>query len=151
MTSMVVMDAGKFLISTDRSMLDLGVIHGFLAESYWAAGVSRETVARSIENSLCFGVYHGAQQIGFARVISDYATFAYIADVFVVEPYRGRGLAKELMATILAHPDLQGLRRWNLGTRDADALYAQFGFKPVENRGRVMMELLDPDAHWRSS
>jgi len=148
---MVVMDAGKFLISTDRSMLDLGVIHGFLAESYWAAGVSRETVARSIENSLCFGVYHGAQQIGFARVISDYATFAYIADVFVVEPYRGRGLAKELMATILAHPDLQGLRRWNLGTRDADALYAQFGFKPVENRGRVMMELLDPDAHWRSS
>ena len=151
MTSMVVMDAGKFLISTDRSMLDLGVIHGFLAESYWAAGVSRETVARSIENSLCFGVYHGAQQIGFARVISDYATFAYIADVFVVEPYRGRGLAKELMATILAHPDLQGLRRWNLGTRDADALYAQFGFKSVENRGRVMMELLDPDAHWRSS
>jgi len=148
---MVVMDAGKFLISTDRSMLDLGVIHGFLAESYWAAGVSRETVARSIENSLGFGVYHGAQQIGFARVISDYATFAYIADVFVVEPYRGRGLAKELMATILAHPDLQGLRRWNLGTRDADALYAQFGFKSVENRGRVMMELLDPDAHWRSS
>src|SRR5216683_915558 len=142
MTSMVVMDAGRFLISTDRSMLDLGVIHGFLAESYWAAGVSRETVARSIENSLCFGVYHGPQQIGFARVISDYATFAYIADVFVVEPYRGRGLAKELMATILAHPDLQGLRRWNLGTRDADALYAQFGFKPVENRGRVMMELL---------
>ncbi len=151
MTSMVVMDAGKFLISTEQSMLDLDVIHGFLAESYWAAGVSRETVARSIENSLCFGVYHDARQIGFARVISDYATFAYIADVFVLEPYRGRGLAKELMATILSHPDLQGLRRWNLGTRDADALYAQFGFKPVENRGRTMMELIDPDAHWRSS
>jgi GNAT superfamily N-acetyltransferase len=148
---MVVMDAGKFLISNDRSMLDHDVIHGFLTESYWAAGVSRETVERSIENSLCFGVYHGAQQIGFARVISDYATFAYIADVFVIEPYRGRGLAKELMATIMSHPDLQGLRRWNLGTRDADALYAQFGFKPVENRGRVMMELIDPDARWRSS
>jgi GNAT superfamily N-acetyltransferase len=145
------MDAGKFLISTEQSMLDLDVIHGFLAESYWAAGVSRETVARSIENSLCFGVYHDARQIGFARVISDYATFAYIADVFVLEPYRGRGLAKELMATILSHPDLQGLRRWNLGTRDADTLYAQFGFKPVENRGRTMMELIDPDARWRSS
>jgi len=148
---MVVMDAGRFLISNERSMLDLDVIHGFLTESYWARGVSRETVERSIENSLCFGVYHGAQQIGFARVISDYATFAYIADVFVIEAYRGRGLAKELMATVLAHPDLQGLRRWNLGTRDADALYAQFGFKPVENRGRMMMELIDPDARWRSS
>jgi GNAT superfamily N-acetyltransferase len=144
MTAMVVMETGRFLISTDRTKLDIEVVHQFLTRSYWAAGIEREMVVRSIENSLCFGVYDQARQIGFARVISDFATYAYIADVFIVEPYRRRGLAKELMATIMAHPELQGLRRWSLGTRDAQGLYAQFGFKPVVNRpARTMMEIAD--------
>jgi GNAT superfamily N-acetyltransferase len=151
MTAMVVMETGRFLISTDRSKLDLDVIHRFLARSYWAAGIRRETVVRSIENSLCFGVYDHARQIGFARVISDLATYAYIADVFIVEDYRGRGLGKELMATIMAHPELQGLRQWTLGTRDAQGLYAQFGFKPVANRrGRTIMEISKPASAPRS-
>jgi N-acetylglutamate synthase-like GNAT family acetyltransferase len=151
MTSMVVMEMGRFLISTDRSKLDVDVIHGFLARSYWAEGIPRQTVMRSIDNSLCFGVYDNARQIGFARVISDFATYAYVADVFILEPYRERGLGKELMASIMAHPDLQGLRRWSLGTRDAQGLYAQFGFKPVANtRARTVMEIVDPEIYSRS-
>jgi N-acetylglutamate synthase-like GNAT family acetyltransferase len=141
---MVVTNAGKFLISTDQSMLDVGMIHGFLADSYWARGILRETVVRSIENSLCFGVYHETRQVGFARVISDKATFAYIADVFILEPYRGQGLAKELMSSVMSHPDLQGLRRWSVGTRNAQGLYEQFGFLAVENKSRVIMELSKP-------
>ena len=151
MTAMVVMEMGRFLISTDRSKLDLDVIHKFLARSYWAEGIPREIVERSIENSLCFGVYDNARQIGFARVISDFATYAYVADVFILEQYRERGLGKELMASIMAHPDLQGLRRWSLGTRDAQGLYAQFGFKPVVNtRARTVMEIVDPEIYSRS-
>jgi N-acetylglutamate synthase-like GNAT family acetyltransferase len=151
MTSMVVMEMGRFLISTDRSKLDVDVIHRFLARSYWAEGIPRQTVMRSIDNSLCFGVYDNARQIGFARVISDFATYAYVADVFILEPYRERGLGKELMASIMAHPDLQGLRRWSLGTRDAQGLYAQFGFKPVVNtRARTVMEIVDPEIYSRS-
>ena len=151
MTAMVVMEMGRFLISTDRSKLDVDVIHRFLARSYWAEGIPRETVVRSIENSLCFGVYDNARQIGFARVISDFATYAYLADVFILEPYRERGLGKELMASIMAHPDLQGLRRWSLGTRDAQGLYAQFGFRPVVNtRSRTVMEIADPEIYSRS-
>jgi len=151
MTAMVVMEMGRFLISTDRSKLDVEVIHKFLGRSYWAEGIPRETVMRSIENSLCFGVYDNARQIGFARVISDFATYAYVADVFILEPYRERGLGKELMASIMAHPDLQGLRRWSLGTRDAQGLYAQFGFKPVVNtRARMVMEIVDPEIYSRS-
>ena len=151
MTSMVVMEMGRFLISTDRSKLDVDVIHRFLARSYWAEGIPRQTVMRSIENSLCFGVYDNARQIGFARVISDFATYAYVADVFILEPYRERGLGKELMASIMAHPDLQGLRRWSLGTRDAHGLYAQFGFKPVVNTpSRTVMEIVDPEIYSRS-
>jgi N-acetylglutamate synthase-like GNAT family acetyltransferase len=150
MTAMVVMETGRFLISTDRSKLDLDMIHKFLTRSYWAGGIPRATVARSIENSLCFGVYDGADQIGFARVISDFATYAYIADVFVLEPYRERGLGKELMASIMAHPDLQGLRRWSLGTRDAHGLYSQFGFKPVDNPSPIMMEIVNADIYSRS-
>ena len=142
MTAMVVMKTGRFLISTDRSQLDVDAIHRFLARSYWAAEIPRATVVRAIENSLCFGVYDGAEQVGFARVISDFATFAYIADVFILEPYRERGLGKELMASIMAHPDLQGLRRWSLGTRDAHGLYAQFGFTPVDNPSPIMMEIV---------
>ena len=152
MTAMVVMEAGRFLISTDKSKLDLDVIHEFLSrESYWAAGIPRETVARSIENSLCFGVYDNARQIGFARVITDFATYAYVADVFILEPYRERGLGKELMSSIMSHPKLQGLRRWSLGTRDAQGLYAQFGFEPVVNtRARTVMEIVDAGVYRRS-
>jgi N-acetylglutamate synthase-like GNAT family acetyltransferase len=151
MTAMVVTEMGRFLISTDRSKLDVDVIHKFLTQSYWAAGIPRATVARSIENSLCFGVYDNSNQIGFARVISDFATYAYVADVFILEPYRERGLGKELMASIMAHPELQGLRRWSLGTRDAQGLYAQFGFQPVVNtRARTVMEIVDAEIYSRS-
>src|ERR1700688_4626985 len=150
MTAMVVTNAGRFLISTDRSKLDLDVIHGFLTRSYWSEGIPREIVMRAIENSLCFGVYNGAEQVGFARVISDFATYAYLADVFILEPYRERGLGKELMASIMAHPDLQGLRRWSLGTRDAQGLYAQFGFEPVANtRSRTVMEIVNAEIYSR--
>ncbi|MGH7924214.1 MAG: GNAT family N-acetyltransferase [Candidatus Binatus sp.] len=151
MTAMVVMETGKFLISTDRSKLDVDVIHRFLTRSYWAAGIPRETVARSIDNSLCFGVYDNGNQIGFARVVSDFATYAYVADVFILEPYRERGLGTELMSSIMAHPDLQGLRRWSLGTRDAQGLYEQFGFKPVVNtRSRTVMEIVGAEVYSRS-
>jgi GNAT superfamily N-acetyltransferase len=125
-------------IDTDQNRLDLKTIHEFLTNSYWARGVPMEIVERSIRGSLCFGLYDGDQQVGFARVISDYATFAYLADVFVVASHRGRGLGKTLMATIVAHPSLQGLRRWLLATRDAHDLYAKFGFAPLAAPDRFM-------------
>jgi GNAT superfamily N-acetyltransferase len=137
---------GEFTISTDKRRLDSDVIHEFLTRCYWAAGISREIVARSIENSLCFGIYRNDQQVGFARVISDYATFAYVADVFVLEAFRGKGLSKLLIRCIVEHPDLQGLRRWVLGTKDAHALYAQFGFTPLGSPERFM-ELHNPDVY----
>ena len=124
---------GGFLISTNRELLDLDIIRGFLTNSYWAKGISREIVARSIEHSLCFGIYDAkGSQVGFARVISDRATYAYLGDVFVLESHRGRGLGKWLMECIVKHPELQGLRRWTLLTRDAHGLYSQFGFTPVK-------------------
>src|SRR5215831_6778294 len=124
---------GEFVVSTDRARLDLDVIHGFLTNSYWAKGIPRERVALSIEHSLCFGVYDGSgAQAGFARVITDFATYAYIADVFVLDSHRGRGLGKLLMKAIMQHPALQGFRRWSLSTRDAHALYAQFGFTALQ-------------------
>jgi GNAT superfamily N-acetyltransferase len=133
---------GEFLITTDPARLDLDVIHEFLTNCYWAKGIPRETVARSIEHSLCFGIYHepGAapRQVGFARVISDFATIAYLGDVFVLEPYRGRGLSKWMMECIIQHPALQGLRRWILLTRDAQGLYSQFGFTPLKSPDRYM-------------
>jgi len=137
---------GEFTVSTDRQRLDLDVIHGYLAECYWAKGISRDLVARSIENSLCFGVYSEGKQIGFARVISDFATYAYIADVFVLETFRGRGLGKWLMQCIMQHPDLQGLRRWSLVTRDAHDLYSQLGFEPLK-KPQNYMELHHPDVY----
>jgi len=123
---------GDFVISTDRARIDLDVVHGFLQASYWAEGIPRAIVARSIVNSLCFGIYDDSRQVGFARVISDYATFAYLGDVFVIESARGHGLGKWLMDVILQHPALQGLRRWSLITRDAHGLYAKFGFANLE-------------------
>jgi len=127
-----------FTISTDPSRLDRDTIHEFLAGSYWAKAIPREIVDRSIEGALCFGLYENARQIGFARVITDFATFAYLADVFVLESHRGRGLAAWLMESILAHPKLQGLRRWMLVTRDAHPLYRKVGFTELAHPERVM-------------
>ena len=117
---------------------DPEAIHEFLADSYWAKGIPREVVDRSIEGSLCFGVFDGERQVGFARMITDFATFAYLADVFVLESHRGRGLAAWLMDCILAHPELQGLRRWMLLTRDAHPLYRRSGFRDLAHPERVM-------------
>jgi GNAT superfamily N-acetyltransferase len=129
---------GECLISTDKERLDIATIHGFLTTSYWAAGISIEIVKRSIEHSLNFGLFQNDQQVGFARVITDYTTFAYLADVFVLEPFRGRGLSKWLMQVIVAHPDLQGLRKWVLFTRDAHGLYRQVGYTSLANPERAM-------------
>jgi GNAT superfamily N-acetyltransferase len=130
---------GEYVVSTDPSRLDLAVIHDFLTNCYWAKGIPRDVVACSIEHSLCFGVYDGAgSQVGFARVISDFATIAYLGDVFVLESHRGRGLSKWMMECIMQHPALQGLRRWILLTRDAHALYSQFGFTPLKSPDRYM-------------
>ena len=141
---------GDFEISTDPARINIEVVHEFLTNSYWAKGIPVEAVRRSIENSICFGMYFAQDQIGFARVISDRATFAYLADVFILPAYRGRGLSKWLMECIIAHPDLQGLRRWMLATRDAHKLYAQYGFTPVQKPDR-WMERHDPDVYARIS
>ena len=131
-------DTTEFTVSTNKRRLDRELIYRFLTNSYWAKGIPGKTLERSIENSLCFGVYRKHEQVGFARVISDFATYAYIGDVFVVEKFRGHGLGKLLMRRIMEHPDLQGLRRWSLVTRDAHGLYAQFGFQPVKSPERHM-------------
>jgi N-acetylglutamate synthase-like GNAT family acetyltransferase len=132
------LNLSDYEISTDTPRLDVGVIHGFLSNSYWAKNIPREVVERSIRHSLCFGAYREGVQVGFARVISDFATFAYLADVFVVESERGKGVSKQLVETILEHRDLQGVRRFMLVTLDAQGLYAQFGFEPVEHPERYM-------------
>lgn len=119
-----------YTISTDPVRLDFVAVHAYLTRSYWAAGIPMETVRRSAAHSLCFGVYQGADQIGFARVITDHTTFGYLADVYVLEEHRGRGVGKWLVETILAHPDIQGLRRLMLSTRDAAGLYTRYGFQP---------------------
>ena len=129
---------GDILITTDPARLDLDVIHDFLAQSYWAAGIRREVVERSIRHSICFGAFDGERQVGFARVISDRATYAYVADVFVLPSHRGRGIGKGLMACIAAHPDLQRLRLWTLFTRDAHGLYRQYGFGEPRHAERLM-------------
>jgi GNAT superfamily N-acetyltransferase len=126
-------------VSTDKARLDIDLIHKFLSEeSYWAKNIPRAVVERSIENALCFGAYDGRDQVGFTRVVTDYAVFAYIGDVFVLPAHRGKGVSKMIMQTIKSHPDLQGLRRWHLLTRDAHALYRQFGFREIEVPARHM-------------
>jgi GNAT superfamily N-acetyltransferase len=135
---------GEYTISTDKARLDIGVIHEFLNTSYWAAGRSAETIRRSIKNSIPFGLYKDDQQVGFARIITDYATFAWIADVFVLEPHRGQGLSKWLMEVIISHPELQGFRRWVLATKDAHELYRKFGFNELKLPER-WMERHDPN------
>jgi N-acetylglutamate synthase-like GNAT family acetyltransferase len=132
------------VISCERGRLDLDLIHEFLScESYWAKGRSRERVERAIENSLPFGLYKRERQIGFARVVTDYATFAWLADVFVLEAERGAGLGVWLVETVLIHPQFQGLRRWVLATRDAEELYRRFGFRDLEDSPTNWMEKFD--------
>jgi GNAT superfamily N-acetyltransferase len=134
-------------ISADIHRLNVDVIHQFLAEDgYWSPGIPRPIVERAIENSLCFGVYHRAAQVGFARVVTDRSTFALLADVFILKAHRGRGLSKELMRRIVGHEDLQGLRRFLLVTSDAHGLYRQFGFEPIGTPSRFM-EVLRRDVY----
>jgi N-acetylglutamate synthase-like GNAT family acetyltransferase len=129
-------------ISTDRSRLDRGAIHEFLRGSYWAKGIPRELVDRAIDNSLCFGLYNADRLVGFARVITDSTTFAYLSDVFVLESHRGRGLGTWFMESVLSHPDLQNLRRWMLATADAHGLYRRVGFTALSKPERIMEKLL---------
>jgi GNAT superfamily N-acetyltransferase len=135
-----------YTICTDKSKLNVAFIHAYLTRSYWAAGIPLATVQKAIEGSLCFGVFYSDEQVGFARVITDGATFAYLADVFVIEAHRGRGLSKKLMQEILAHPQLQGLRRILLATRDAHGLYRQFNFSHVANP-EAWMQIHQPDVY----
>ena len=129
----------NYFISSDKSKLDVDVIYNYLSkESYWAKGIPRNVVERSIEHSMCFGVYSGEMQVGFARIVSDRATYAYLADVFILPEHRGKGLSKLLMETITNHPDLQGLRKWMLATADAHGLYAQYAFTPLAKPERWM-------------
>jgi len=137
---------GNITISTDKSKLDLAIIHQFLSRSYWAEGIPLEVLRKAIDHSLCFGVYDEACQVGFARVVSDFATFAYLADVFILESHRGRGLSKLLMQEVMQHPDLQGLRRFSLATRDAHELYRQFGFTDLSRPDR-QMEIVHHDIY----
>ncbi len=135
---------GEFEISTNHERLDYDVLHDFLSRaSYWAQGRTRAVIKRSVENSLAFGVYRDNRQIGFARVVTDYATFAWLADVFVLEEARGLGLAKWLVAVIVAHPELQNMRRWVLATKDAHELYRRFGFTELAQPAR-WMEIFEP-------
>ena len=128
----------RFYISTEKEKMDIDIIHSFLNRSYWAEGISKEIVGRSIEGALCFGVFENDKQVGFARMITDRATFAYLADVFIIDEYRGLGLSKWLMVVIMSYPDLQGLRRMMLATRDAHKLYKKFGFTQLNNVDRWM-------------
>ena len=130
-----------YTISTDKTRIDLETVLGFLATTYWAAERPPERTLRGIEHSLCFGAYHGDQQVGFARVTTDYATITYIGDVFVLESFRGQGLARWLIECIVAHPELQGIKRFLLTTHDAQGLYAQVGFMPLEVPERWMERL----------
>ena len=138
--------SNQYQISTDRSRLNVTLIHDFLRSSYWAQGIPRVVVERSIQRSLCFGAFLDRQQVGFARVISDFAVIAYLADVFVVPEHRGRGISKLLMRAIVEHPDLQGLRRFMLVTRDAHGLYTQFGFEPLTHP-ECFMTVHKPDVY----
>lgn len=136
-----------YLISTDPSRLNLETIHNYLSQqSYWATGIPKEIVQKALENSLNFGLYQGVRQIGLVRVVSDYATFAYVSDVFILPEARGQGLSKWLMSVVMAHPSLQGLRRWSLVTSDAHRLYTRFGFTSLHNPDRYM-EIYHPEVY----
>lgn len=144
-------DDGDLELSTDPGRLDLDLIHRFLAlDSYWARGLPRAVLEKSLAHSLCFGLYRGGRQVAFARVVTDRATYGYICDLFVVDAERGHGLGKRLMRAIMTHPELQGFRRWGLATADAHGLYAQFGFQPL-GHPEQLMEIRDPDVYQRAS
>jgi GNAT superfamily N-acetyltransferase len=143
---------GEYTVSTDPARLDIDVIHAFLRRAYWAGDhLPRKIVVRAAEHSLNFGVYHDGSQVGGARVITDCATFAYVADVFVLEGHRGRGLSVWMMECVAAHPELQGLRRWMLGTRDAHTLYEKSGFTAIKQDDGRWMEKADPDVYRRQA
>jgi len=133
----------NYVVSTDKSKLNLAVIHGYLSRSYWAEDIPLEILKKAITNSLCFGIYNGNNQVGFARVISDYSTFAYLADVFVLEEERGKGLSKFLMECILKHNQLQGLRNFSLMTKDAHSLYSRYGFKNIPQPENFMAKKVE--------
>ncbi|PMG47355.1 GNAT family N-acetyltransferase [Shewanella sp. 10N.286.52.B9] len=136
-----------YVISTDQNKLDISVIHGFISQSYWAKGMPITVLAKAIEHSLCFGVFTDqGEQVGFARLITDRATFAYLADVFITDQHRGIGLSKLLIETVISHPDIQGLRRMMLATRDAHGLYAQYGFLPIDNP-EILMQIWRPNIY----
>jgi GNAT superfamily N-acetyltransferase len=140
---------GDYEIDTARERLNIDVVWRYLAEeSYWSVAIPRPVLERAIQGSLCYGVYRGSEQVGFARLVTDYATYAYLMDVFVLAAHRERGLAKALLGCITSHPELQGLRRWQLHTRDAHGLYAQFGFTPPADPARLM-EKADLEAYTR--
>ena len=136
-----------YKISTKQDDMNFEVIYQFISQSYWAAGIPRVTLIKAISNSLCFGFFkNDGKQVGFARLITDKATFAYLADVFIIEGQSGKGLSKWLLETIVSHPDLQGLRRIVLATRDVHGLYAQYGFKAIENP-EILMQIWQPDIY----
>ena|ERR1700730_11054627 len=137
---------GEYSVSTDPSRLNLDAIHAYLVRAYWCEGIPRQTLERAIANSLCFGLFHGIEQVGLARVITDSATYAYLCDVYVLEGHRGKGLAKWLMECVMTHPALQNLRRFSLATRDAHGLYRQFGFRQL-SKPESKMEILRPDVY----
>ena len=138
-----------YQLVTDPARFDIDAIHAFLSQTYWSPGIPLATLRRAIAHSLCFGILHGGRQVAFARVVTDRATFAYLCDVYVLEAHRGRGLSQRLLEAIAAHPELQGLRRLLLATRDAHGLYARFGFKPLKSPDR-MMEIHDPEVYART-
>lgn len=141
---------GEYVVSDDRSLLDIAAIHAFLSEqSYWAGGISKRRLETALDNSIPFGLFEGGRQIGFARAITDRATFAYLADVYISETHRGLGLSSLLLEAVLGHPEVQHLRRWMLGTKDAHNLYSRFGFVALEEPQR-WMEFSDPDAYAKS-
>jgi GNAT superfamily N-acetyltransferase len=129
---------GQYRITTDQRKLDVDAMHAYLSRSFWAEGIPKETVAKAVSNSLCFGLFDGPSQVGLARVVTDRATYAYLCDVYVLETHRGRGLGKWLIEAVMAHPDLQGLRRFQLVTRDAHGLYSRHGFETPANPDRQM-------------
>ena len=135
-----------YIFSSDKNIMDIDAIHAYLSRSYWAKNVPHEIVSKAVENSLCFGVFYNKSQIGFARLITDSATFAYLADVYILEEHRGKGLSKKLMQTIIAHPQLQGLRRMVLATYDAHTLYEKFGFKQLA-KPDTFMELWNANVY----
>ena len=145
-----VIPSTEYEVDQNPARIDVAVVHGYLTRSYWAAGIPRTVVERSLAGSMVWGVYRGAEQVGFARVITDKATFAYLCDVFILEPHQGHGLGQRLMAVILAHPDLQGLRRFLLATKDAHGLYEKIGFQRVARPDRFM-EINDAEIYRRGA